>query len=334
MLTRIVPLLLLFASLILLIGLALAHPEPLMLTATLAGLCVGSFLNVVVYRLPLMLEREWVRDLRDSVPPGLQRAAVRLGCHATSRETLPDNLDASFNLSVPRSRCPRCGHQISALENIPVLSFLVLKGQCRGCKTPISLRYPLVELLTGALTLLALSVLGLTAQGLLVALFCWFSVALALIDLDTLTLPDLLTLPLLWLGLIASTQGVLIEPVAAITGAAAGYGGLYLLNTLVKKTTGREGMGRGDFKLTAAIGAWVGAAGLPLVLLAAACAATGVGAWLAWRQRAPLLTLRLPFGPFLASSTIGLLLVPDVRTDFALKAADLLLLLAARGIIN
>lgn len=328
MLTRIVPLLLLFASLILLIGLALAHPEPLMLTATLAGLCVGSFLNVVVYRLPLMLEREWVRDLRDSVPPGLQRAAVRLGCHATSRETLPDNLDASFNLSVPRSRCPRCGHQISALENIPVLSFLVLKGQCRGCKTPISLRYPLVELLTGALTLLTLSVLGLTTQGLLVAMFCWFSVALALIDLDTLTLPDMLTLPLLWLGLIASTQGALLEPSAAIAGAAAGYGGLYLLNALVKKSTGRDGMGRGDFKLTAAIGAWVGAAGLPLVLLGAACGATCVGAWVAWRQRAPLLTLCLPFGPFLASGAIGLLLVPDVRADFAGKAAELLLLLA------
>lgn len=326
--TRIIPLLLLFASFLLLIGLALAHPEPLMLTATLAGLCIGSFLNVVVYRLPLMLEREWVRDLRDSVPPGLQRAAVRLGCHATSHETRPDNLDAPFNLSVPRSRCPRCGHPISALENIPVLSYLVLQGRCRGCKAPISLRYPLVELLTGALTLLTLSVLGLTTQGLLVALFCWFSVALALIDLDTLTLPDMLTLPLLWLGLIASTQGALNEPSIAIAGAAAGYGGLYLLNALVKKSTGRDGMGRGDFKLTAAIGAWVGAAGLPLVLLGAACAATCVGAWVAWRQRAPLLTLCLPFGPFLASGTIGLLLVPDVRADFAVKAAELLLLLA------
>lgn len=310
---------------VVLVTLAGLHVEPLMLTAVLAGLCVGSFLNVVVYRLPIILEREWVRDLRDSVPGHLKAAAVSLGCHATSADTQPDNVDASFSLAVPRSRCPKCGHPISAVENIPVVSFIALRGRCHGCRTPISMRYPLVELFTGALTFLVLAILGLTIKGLFVVLVCWVSIALSLIDLDKLTIPNSLTGALLWGALVASTQNVLVEPTTAILGACGGYSVLYVLNFLIKKLTGADSIGQGDFKLLAAIGALVGATSLPLVLLSGAVGVLVASGLIATLQRRSLLSLRLPFGPFLMASTVALLLASEHRLEFADLVAKLLL---------
>ncbi|HUW28578.1 MAG TPA: A24 family peptidase [Sulfuriferula sp.] len=244
------------------------------------GLLVGSFLNVVIYRLPKIMERDW----------GVQCAALR-GEDAASV--------AAYNLMVPRSTCPSCGHLIGALENIPVLSYVWLRGKCAGCSAHISLRYPLVELLTGLLSALAAWHFGFGWAAAGALLFVWALVALTFIDFDTQLLPDDITLPLLWLGLLFNLGGVFVPLDQAVVGAIMGYMVLWSIYWLFKLVTGKEGMGYGDFKLLAAIGAWLGWKMLPLVILLSSFIGALVGIVLivlAQRGR----SIPIPFGPYLA----------------------------------
>lgn len=245
------------------------------------GLLIGSFLNVVIYRLPKMLERQWAAECADL------------------QGTPPDEAPA-FNLITPRSRCQTCGHQIRWYENIPVASYLALKGSCSACKSAISMRYPLVEMATGVLFAWCAWRWGLTMTALA---WCGFSatlVALTLIDWDTTLLPDDLTLPLLWAGLIASALRWTGVPLAdSVWGAVAGYMSLWLVYQAFKLLTGKEGMGYGDFKLFAALGAWFGWPALvPIILMASVIGAViGIGMKFASNLREGGY---VPFGPFLA----------------------------------
>lgn len=283
---------------------------------TVLGLAVGSFLNVVAHRLPAMLEREWWSDVaehlrdRDSfrrtfaaeAPPGLHQAGTALKRTIAALSPL--------SLMAPPSRCPACGHRIRWHENIPVISWLVLRARCSACGTPISLRYPLVELATGALFGVVAWRLGpqpavLLYAGLLAAL-----VALSLIDWDTTVLPDAITLPLLWAGLLCATLGWLpgMSLSASVWGAVAGYLSLWSVYWLFKLATGKEGMGFGDFKLLAALGAWLSwQAILPIVLMASLLGAVvGIGMKFSGNLREGRF---VPFGPFLAGGGVAVLLV-------------------------
>lgn len=248
----------------------------------LAGACIGSFLNVVIHRLPKMLEQRWKDD-----------------CFAIANPEAEPPAREPYNLAVPRSACPHCGHRIRWYENIPVASWLALRGRCSACRAPISARYPLVEIATGALTLLVVSLAGPGWPALWALLFAWSLIALTLIDYDTQLLPDEITLPLLWLGLLVALAdgGVTIED--AVIGATAGYLVLWSVYQAYRLATGREGMGFGDFKLLAALGAWLGWQKLPLVIILS----SGVGAVIGiamilflGRDRAK----PVPFGPYLA----------------------------------
>ncbi|WP_043003504.1 prepilin peptidase [Comamonas testosteroni] len=254
------------------------------------GLLIGSFLNVVIHRLPLMMEQEWHAE-------GVQWAEEQKDKGA--RIELPPAKPAA-TLSQPRSRCPHCGHQIAWYENIPVLSYLFLRGRCAECKKPISMRYPLVELVCAALFAFCLGRDGLTATGFA---WCGFSAALltlALIDWDTTFLPDSITLPLLWAGLIASALRWTNVPLQqSLWGAVAGYMSLWLIFWAFKLATGKEGMGYGDFKLFAALGAWFGWQALVPIILMASVVGAVIGIALKINSK-----LReggyVPFGPFLA----------------------------------
>ena len=260
----------------------------------LLGLCIGSFLNVVVHRLPLMLERQWRAE-----------SAELLGI-----ESKDDG--ASLSLSRPRSRCPHCGHQIRWFENIPLVSWLVLRARCSSCKAPISARYPLVELLTGVLLGAVGWRFGATPMALLWCGFVATLVALAAIDWDTTLLPDSLTLPLLWAGLIAAALGWTLPLTTALWGTVAGYMSLWSVYWLFKLTTGKEGMGRGDFKLLAAMGAWLGWQMLLPILLGASIIGAVVG--IAMKLSASLREGRyVPFGPFLAGSGLVVVLAGQQR---------------------
>jgi leader peptidase (prepilin peptidase)/N-methyltransferase len=262
--------------------------------AGLIGLLVGSFLNVVIYRLPIILERQWraeCAELAASATMGTQDAAAE---------------EPAFNLVVPRSACPHCKAQITALQNIPVISYLVMRGRCASCSAPISLRYPAVEVLAGVASAVVAWQFGFGWPALCALLVTWFLLALTFIDIDHQLLPDSLTLPLLWLGLLASLTGwastahaLPASPVSAIAGAAIGYLSLWSVYHLFRLLTGKEGMGYGDFKLLAALGAWLGYQMLlPIVLLSACVGALiGIALILLRRQRrgSPM-----PFGPFLA----------------------------------
>jgi leader peptidase (prepilin peptidase)/N-methyltransferase len=254
------------------------------------GLLIGSFLNVVVYRLPKMMERQWEHE-----------------CAELSGKELPEA--APFNLMVPRSRCPHCGHKIAWYENIPVISYLALRGACSSCKAPISIRYPLVELATGGLFFFCIWQWGGTMTGYVACAFSACLLTLALIDWDTTLLPDDLTLPLLWLGLIsAALQWIPVTLQASLWGAVAGYMSLWLVYWAFKLITGKEGMGYGDFKLFAALGAWFGWQTLiPIILIASVIGAL-VGIALKINSR-----LReggyVPFGPFLAGAGFSALIL-------------------------
>jgi len=244
------------------------------------GLLVGSFLNVVIYRLPKMMERQWADEVAEF-----------------KGETQTDK--AVFNLMLPRSKCPKCSHQIKWHENIPVLSYIFLRGKCSACQTPISLRYPTVEMVTGALFFYCIWRWGLTATGLA---WCGFSatlLSLSLIDWDTTLLPDDMTLPLLWAGLLLAATKVTNTPLeSAIWGAAAGYFSLWLIYWVFKLVTGKEGMGYGDFKLFAALGAWFGwQALIPIILIASVIGAIiGIALKLSSKLSEGGY---IPFGPFL-----------------------------------
>lgn len=259
----------------------------------LLGLCIGSFLNVVIHRLPLMLERAWKHDSAEMLDLKIEEAAA-------------------ITLSQPPSRCPSCGHAIRWHENIPVLSYLRLRGRCAACKTGISPRYPFIELLTAVL----FAAIGwrFGAQP-AVLLWCGFAaalVALAGIDWDTTLLPDSVTLPLLWAGLASAALGWTLPATSALWGAIAGYLSLWTVYWLFKLTTGKEGMGYGDFKLLAALGAWLGAQMiLPIVLAASILGAVvGIGMKLTGALREGRY---VPFGPFLAGAGVAVMLAGSPR---------------------
>ncbi|WP_374327087.1 A24 family peptidase [Azonexus sp.] len=252
----------------------------------LLGLCVGSFLNVVIHRLPKMMEREWLAQ------------CAEISGNETSTET------ESLTLSQPRSRCPHCGHAIRAYENIPLLSyFLILRGKCAGCGKPISLRYPLIEALTGALSAFAVWHFGDTYAAVGALLLIWALLALTFIDFDTQLLPDSITLPLLWLGLAFNLAQVYTDLPSAVIGAMAGYLILWSIYWGFKLLTGKEGMGYGDFKLLAALGAWLGWQMLPTIVLLSSVVGATVGiALIAFARHGR--HIPIPFGPYLASAGI------------------------------
>jgi len=260
------------------------------------GLCVGSFLNVVIHRLPKMMERAWREE-----------CAELAGTPATA----PD--PGRYNLLVPRSACPACGRRIAPLENVPVLSWLWLRARCAGCGVRISPRYPLVELAAGAIGGYAAWRYGTSLAAAGAMLFCWVLLALAVIDLDTQLLPDDLTLPLLWAGLLFNLGAGFVPLSTAVLGAVAGYLALWLVYWGFKLATGKEGMGYGDFKLLAAIGAWLGWQKLPLVILLSSVVGAAIGIALIVLARHGR-EKPIPFGPYLAAAGVIALLWGDVIT--------------------
>ena len=252
--------------------------------AGLLGLCVGSFLNVVIHRLPKMMEQDWhaqCADLRGETP----------------------STATALTLARPRSRCPSCGHQITALENIPIISYLLLRGRCSNCGTSISPRYPVVEAVTGLLSAYAVWHFGPTLQGAGALLLIWALIALTGIDFDTQLLPDSITLPLLWLGLAFNLAGTYVDLFSAVIGAMIGYLTLWSVFWLFKLATGKEGMGFGDFKLLAALGAWLGWQMLPAIILLSSIVGAVVGISLIVATRHGRNT-PIPFGPYLAAAGI------------------------------
>ena len=256
------------------------QPAFLYLAVVLLGLCVGSFLNVVIHRLPKMMEAQW-----------------RAECAALAGEA-PAAAEP-FNLVQPRSRCPSCGTQITAWQNVPVASWLALGGKCAACKAPISFRYPAVEIAAGLLAGLMAWRFGYSGALAGAMVFAWALLALTFIDLDTQLLPDDVTLPLLWAGLIANSFGTFTDLRSAVLGAVGGYLLLWLVYWGFKLVARKEGMGYGDFKLLAALGAWLGWQVLPFVVVVSAGAGAIVGGLLLWRARRGMET-RIPFGPYLA----------------------------------
>ena len=257
-------------------------------SATVLGLLVGSFLNVVVYRLPIMMERGWRTQCREL-----------LGGAETPEP--PVDKEEPFNLIVPRSRCPHCGHTVSALENIPIISYLWLRGRCAGCGKAISARYPLVELSSAVLSGITVWHFGFHWTAAAALFLTWALIALTLIDYDHQLLPDDITLPFLWFGLLLSLYGLFTESSASIIGATAGYLSLWSVYMLFKWTTGKEGMGYGDFKLLAMLGAWMGWQALPVIIILSSVVGAIVGVTLIlFRGRDR--NVPIPFGPYLAAA--------------------------------
>jgi leader peptidase (prepilin peptidase)/N-methyltransferase len=284
------------------------------------GLVIGSFLNVVIYRLPIMLERDWRAQAAEMLAPDLDAAAYN-----SMTPVAPER----FSLSTPRSACPNCKAPITALQNIPLVSWLVLRGRCAACKTKISVRYPLVELATGLLSAWVAWHFGFGAPAACGLLVTWTLIALTGIDIDHQLLPDGITLPLLWAGLLAA---VVIGPIAgspipvsagdAVIGAVSGYVSLWLVFHAFRLITGKEGMGYGDFKLFAALGAWLGWKLLPLVILLAAATGAVLGILiivLRGRDR----SVPLPFGPYLAAVGWLAMMYGDVLVNGYLRVSGL-----------
>lgn len=256
------------------------HPTFFIFSVALYGLLIGSFLNVIVFRLPIILDQIW-----------RERAQLTL-------ELEPDDSTETMGLVSPRSRCPHCGHPITAWENIPVISYLFLRGKCSTCKKAISIRYPLVELVTAVLSVSVALSFGVSAATLAGLVFIWTLIPLALIDYEHQILPDAISLPFLWLGLLVNSFGIFTDLHSAVFGAIAGYLSLWLVYQAFKLLTKKEGMGFGDFKLVAMLGAWLGWQLLPLTILLAAFSGAIIGG--------TYLTLSkhgrdhpIPFGPFL-----------------------------------
>lgn len=268
----------------------LASHHLFLLPASLVlGLIIGSFLNVVIHRLPLMMERRWREE-----------AQAFLASDAQEHRTEPAS-NEPYDLVRPGSSCPHCGHKLSWHENIPLLSYLMLRGRCRSCGSRISPMYPLVELMTGLLTLCVIWQFGLSLTGLAALLLTWSLITLSIIDLRTTLLPDAITLPLLWIGLIINLSGMFTDVQSSVLGAVAGYTSLWLVYHAFRLLTGKEGMGYGDFKLFALLGAWLGWQMLPMIILiASVCGAlVGMALILSGRRQAQSL---IPFGPYLAAA--------------------------------
>ena len=264
----------------------LAQPAVLPWLALLFGLCVGSFLNVVIHRLPKMMERDW-----------------RAQCAELAGQPAPQ--EPPLSLVAPRSRCPSCGHGITALENVPLLSWMVLRAKCSKCGAKISARYPLVELLAGIGAAYSAWRFGPTMAALGATLFVWFTIALAFIDQETGLLPDDLTLPLVWIGLVVNIGAAFVPLRDAVIGAAAGYLSLWLIYWAYKLATGKEGMGYGDFKMNAAVGAFLGWKMLPLVILLSSLVGLAFGALQMFAARGRWdAGFRFHFGPYIAIAAL------------------------------
>jgi len=250
------------------------------LCALILGLLVGSFLNVVIHRLPIMMQRDWRAQAREFLE-------------------LPAEPVSTFNLVLPHSHCPHCNHQIRAWENIPLVSWLALRGKCSSCRAPISARYPLVELLCGLLSAYVAWHFGFSWQAGAMLLLTWGLLAMSMIDVDHQLLPDSIVLPLLWLGLIVNSFGLFASLPDALWGAVAGYLSLWSVYWMFKLVTGKEGMGYGDFKLLAMLGAWGGWQVLPLTILLSSVVGAVLGTIMLRLQKAESGTA-IPFGPYLA----------------------------------
>jgi leader peptidase (prepilin peptidase) / N-methyltransferase len=276
-----------------------SEPVIFIIVSVVIGLMVGSFLNVVIYRLPKMMEREWHNN------------CLELQGKDITEQT-------KFTLASPRSACPACNHQITALENIPIISYLLLGGKCKGCKTKISIRYPLVEALTGALLGMVAYQFGYTYTTLFAWIFTLALITLTFIDFDTQLLPDDITLPLLWLGLLFNlNNNGFVDLKSAVIGVVAGYLILWSVYWLFKIVTGKEGMGYGDFKLLAAIGAWFGWQLIPAVILLSSVLGTVIGvALILFRGKSG--GTAIPFGPFLALGGIAALFFGQQLASFYL----------------
>ncbi|HBC02430.1 MAG TPA: prepilin peptidase [Pseudomonas sp.] len=279
-----------------------SHVLAFVLSAALLGLLIGSFLNVVIYRLPIMMQREW-----------RAQALEYLECP-------PEQISERFNLLLPSSRCPHCDHQIRSWENVPLVSWLALRGKCSSCQAPISSRYPLVELACGLLSGYVAWHFGFTWEAGAMLLLTWGLVAMSMIDIDHQLLPDSLVLPLLWLGLILNNFGLFVSLESALWGAVAGYLSLWSVYWLFKLVTGKEGMGYGDFKLLAMLGAWGGWQVLPLTILLSSVVGAVLGTILLRVQRAESST-PIPFGPYLAIAGWIALLWGDRITESYLHFA-------------
>lgn len=272
-----------------------ASPAYLITSVTILGLIVGSFLNVVIYRLPRMLKREW-----------------RQQCLELLEQEPEQDKEKRFNLALPASHCPHCGAGIPPWDNIPLISYLLLRGRCRHCQTPISFRYPLVELLSGILSALVAWKLGFGWPLLAALVFTWSLIALCFVDLEHQLLPDQITQPLLWLGLMVAVPAYYTPLPAALFGAIVGYLSLWVIFHTYRLLTGKQGFGYGDFKLLAALGAWLGWQQLPLIILLASVSGALIGIGLILSRRHQMQN-PLPFGPYLAiSGWIGLLWGNDI----------------------
>jgi leader peptidase (prepilin peptidase)/N-methyltransferase len=280
----------------------LFEQQPILYLGTLFvfGSVVGSFLNVVIYRLPVMMQREWRHDCLEFLEqPG-------------------DNDTEKFNLNVPRSRCGNCGHQITLLENIPIISYLVLGGKCSSCKTSISAQYPLVELFTALVSVVVGWHFGVSLQTLAALFLSWCLIAASGIDIGHKLLPDNITLPLLWLGILLSLFDVFVDLETSIIGAMAGYLSLWSVFMLFKLVTGKEGMGYGDFKLLAMLGAWLGWQPLLVVILTSSIVGATVGIAMIVLKKTSRGT-QIPFGPYLAAAGWITLLWGDRLLPFYLS---------------
>lgn len=277
-----------------------SNPALFVTTVAVMSLAIGSFLNVVIHRLPKIIERQWRAELAESS-----------GQTATA--------EPRYNLVVPRSQCPACGHQIRALENIPLVSYLVLRGKCAACSASISPRYPLVELLTATVSGFVAWHFGFSWTTAAALLFVWSMIALAFIDLDTFYLPDDITLPLIWVGLLVNMGSAIVDLQSAVIGAVAGYLSLWLVYWGFKLATGKEGMGYGDFKLLSAIGAWLGWKMLPVVILLSSLAGAIIGIGMivfARHERSK----PIPFGPYLVIAGLIAMVWGDTIVTYYLRS--------------
>jgi leader peptidase (prepilin peptidase)/N-methyltransferase len=280
-----------------------SNPLAFVLFVFIFGLLIGSFLNVVVYRLPKMMERDWKQQAREAL------------------ELPEEHAGETFNLVLPNSRCPHCAHEIKPWENIPVISYLFLRGKCSSCKAPISMRYPLVELTCGLLSAYVAWHFGFTPQTAAFLLLTWGLLAMSLIDVDHQLLPDSLVLPLLWLGLIVNYLGLFTSLENALWGAIAGYLSLWSVYWLFKLVTGKEGMGYGDFKLLAMLGAWGGWQVLPLTILFSSLVGAVLGV-IMLKLRNQDTSTPIPFGPYLAIAGFIALLWGDQITSTYLQMVN------------
>lgn len=262
------------------------HPYFYLSTIFVLGLLIGSFLNVVILRLPVMMERDWKQQC----------------CELLDLDDAKFNKDqANINLVTPRSHCPKCKHQISAFQNIPVISYLFLKGKCNNCKNKISIRYPLIEIVSGISVVIVAYYFGVSTQTLFALFLTWSLIALSMIDFDTQYLPDDIILPLLWLGIIVNIFEEFIDLESSVLGAIMGYGTFWSVNIIYKLATGKEGMGHGDFKLLAVLGAWLGWKLLPLIIILSSCVGAVIGISLIVFKSYNR-NMNIPFGPYLATA--------------------------------